>query len=130
MIKAIVKTGSTLATLAIAGALLSPSAARGQGVEHVSLGIGLASTSYDPLWSGVGLGLAYRAPGEQDRLRAETDCLKIFRQRVIETGLLEIAQLDQVDKEVASLIGHAVTAAESAKPPTGDDLLTDVYVSY
>ena len=72
----------------------------------------------------------YRADGEQDRLRAETNCLQIFRQRVTETGLLENQQLDEIDKQVASRIGHAVTAAESAPAPTVEDLLTDVYVSY
>ncbi len=72
----------------------------------------------------------YRAQGEQDRLRAETNCLQIFRKRVTETGLLEHKQLDEIDKQVASRIGHAVTAAESAPPPTVEDLLTDVYVSY
>jgi pyruvate dehydrogenase E1 component alpha subunit len=72
----------------------------------------------------------YRAQGEQDRLRDETDCLKIFRQRVVETSLLDAKTLDDIDREVASLIGHAVTASESAPPPTAEDLLTDVYVSY
>ena len=72
----------------------------------------------------------YRGEGEQDRLRTETDCLKIFRQRVVETSLLDDKTLDDIDREVASLIGHAVSASESAPPPTADDLLTDVYVSY
>jgi len=72
----------------------------------------------------------YRAEGEQDRLRAETDCLKIFRQRVTETSLLDDRTLDDIDRQVASLIGHAVTASESAPPPKAEDLLTDVYVSY
>ncbi len=72
----------------------------------------------------------YRAEGEQERLKQESDCLKIFRQRVTETSLLEDSQLDEIDREVASLIGHAATAAESAKAPGPEDLLTDVYVSY
>lgn len=72
----------------------------------------------------------YRSAGEQDKLRAETDCLKIFRQRVTETSLLEAKTLDDIDQEVAALVGHAVTAAESAPPPSAEDLLTDVYVSY
>ncbi len=72
----------------------------------------------------------YRGEGEQDRLRADTDCLKIFRRRVVETSLLDDKTLDDIDREVASLIGHAVTAAESGPPPKADDLLTDVYVSY
>ena len=72
----------------------------------------------------------YRADGEQDKLRAETDCLKIFRRRVTETSLLDDKTLDDIDREVASLIGHAVTASESAPPPSAEELLTDVYVSY
>ena len=72
----------------------------------------------------------YRAEGEQDRLKAETDCLKIFRRRVTETSLLDDKTLDDIDREVASLIGHAVTASESAPPPSAEELLTDVYVSY
>jgi pyruvate dehydrogenase E1 component alpha subunit len=72
----------------------------------------------------------YRAAGEQERLLAETDCLKIFRQRVTETSLLETETLDEIDREVASQIGAAVAAAQGASPPSADDLLTDVYVSY
>ena len=72
----------------------------------------------------------YRAAGEQDQLRAESDCLKIFRRRVIETSLLDARTLDGIDAVVAPLIGHAVTAAENAPPPSAEDLLTDVYVSY
>ena len=72
----------------------------------------------------------YRADGEQDRLRAQTDCLRMFRDRVTETGLLEDAQLDEIDRSVASVIDQAVAGAESAAPPSIDDLRTDVYVSY
>ena len=72
----------------------------------------------------------YRSDGEQDRLRAETDCLKIFRQRVKETSLLDDKTLDDIDRDVAAQIGHAITASESAPPPSDKDLVTDVYVSY
>jgi TPP-dependent pyruvate/acetoin dehydrogenase alpha subunit len=63
----------------------------------------------------------YRAEGEQDRLKADTDCLKIFRDRVIETSLLEGEDLDAIDRTVAALIDTAAAAGE---------LTTDVYVSY
>lgn len=72
----------------------------------------------------------YRGDGEQDRLRAETDCLKIFRQRVTETNLLDAKTLDDIDRDVSSMIRRAVTAAETAVPPPAEDLLTHVYVSY
>jgi len=74
--------------------------------------------------------MTYRGDGEVDRLREERDSLKIFRSRVTETGLLEHAQLDEIDQEVSARIGHAVTGAMSAAAPTEEDLLTDVYVSY
>ncbi len=74
--------------------------------------------------------MTYRGDGEIEKLKAERDALKIFRDRVTETGLLEHAQLDEIDQQVSAKIGHAVTAAMSAPAPTAEDLLTDVYVSY
>jgi TPP-dependent pyruvate/acetoin dehydrogenase alpha subunit len=74
--------------------------------------------------------MTYRAPGEIDKLKAEKDCLKIFRQRVTEAGLLEGDQLEAIDREVKSLIEQAVAEAKAAPPPTEADLLTDVYATY
>jgi pyruvate dehydrogenase E1 component alpha subunit len=74
--------------------------------------------------------MTYRAPGEIDRLKAEKDCLNMFRQRVTEAGLLEGDQLEQIDQEVKSFIEQALAEAKAAPPPTEADLLTDVYASY
>jgi TPP-dependent pyruvate/acetoin dehydrogenase alpha subunit len=74
--------------------------------------------------------MTYRATGEIDKLKAEKDCLKMFRRRVNEAGLLESAQLDAIDREVKSLIEQAVAEAKAAPPPTEADLMTDVYASY
>jgi len=74
--------------------------------------------------------MTYRAPGEVERLRAEKDCLDLFRRKVTEAGLLDAAQLDAIDAEVGRLIDDATTAAANAPRPTADDLLTDVYASY
>jgi pyruvate dehydrogenase E1 component alpha subunit len=74
--------------------------------------------------------MTYRAPGEIDKIKAEKDCLKMFRQRVTEAGLLENDQLDATDREVKSLVEQAVTEAKAAPPPTEADLLTDVYATY
>jgi pyruvate dehydrogenase E1 component alpha subunit len=73
---------------------------------------------------------SYRADGETDKLRKEFDSLAFFRQRVSEAGLLESAELDEVDRQVAGLIDQAVAEAEGAPRSTEADLLTDVYVSY
>jgi pyruvate dehydrogenase E1 component alpha subunit len=72
----------------------------------------------------------YRGKDEVKRLREERDCLKHFRARVTEAALLEAADLDAVDREVADLIDSAVAAARAAPPPDPGVLLTDVYVSY
>ncbi len=44
--------------------------------------------------------MTYRRPARSSKLKAEKDCLMIFRQRVTEAGLLEGAQLDAIDREV------------------------------
>jgi TPP-dependent pyruvate/acetoin dehydrogenase alpha subunit len=72
----------------------------------------------------------YRGKDEVQRLREERDCLKHFRRRVGEAGLLEAAELDAVEVEVATLIDDAVQAARTGVPPDASALLTDVYVSY
>jgi TPP-dependent pyruvate/acetoin dehydrogenase alpha subunit len=72
----------------------------------------------------------YRGKDEVRRLRDERDCLKHFRRRVGEAGLLNAEALDQVESEVAALIDRAVDLARAAPPPDTDALLTDVYVSY
>jgi TPP-dependent pyruvate/acetoin dehydrogenase alpha subunit len=74
--------------------------------------------------------MTYRAPGEIDRIKAEKDCLMMFRQRVTEAGLLEGDQLDTIDQEVKSFIEQALAEAKAAPPPTEADLLTDVYAAY
>ena len=74
--------------------------------------------------------MTYRAPGEVEGLRERVDCLKLFRQRVLEAALLEREELDRVDDEVTGLIDEATAEAKGAPPPTEADLLTDVYVAY
>ena len=73
---------------------------------------------------------SYRATGEVERLRRDHDCLKLFRARVVDTGLLDNATLDGMDAEIAERIEAAVLAAKAAPRPTIDMLTTDVYVSY
>ena len=74
--------------------------------------------------------MTYRAPGEVEKLRAERDCLTLFRTRVGEAGLLQADQLDAIDGEVSELIDEAVAEAAAAPPPGPEDLVSDVYISY
>lgn len=72
----------------------------------------------------------YRGEGELDDLRTNRDCLKVFRQRVTEAKLLEHADLDAIDKDVADHIAQCVVSAKAAAYPAPADLQTDVYVKY
>jgi TPP-dependent pyruvate/acetoin dehydrogenase alpha subunit len=72
----------------------------------------------------------YRGKDEVKRLRDERDCLQIFRRRVGEAALLDAAELDAVEAEVAALIDRAVATAQAAPLPPESALLTDVYKSY
>ena len=72
----------------------------------------------------------YRGKDEVKRLREERDCIRNFRRRVGEAGLLTARELDAVDGEVADLIEQAVVTARAAPPPEAGALMTDVYVSY
>lgn len=74
--------------------------------------------------------MTYRLTDEVVHLRADRDCLVLFRQRVVEAALLEAEALDEIDREVASVIDQVTGEAKMAPMPTERDLLTDVYVSY
>ena len=78
----------------------------------------------------VGDAQTYRGDGEIDRLRADKDCLKVFREKVVETGLLTGEQLDDIFEDEKKRIQDAASAAQAAPRATEADLMTDVYSSY
>ena len=78
----------------------------------------------------VGDAQTYRGDGEIDKLRAEKDCLNVFREKVVETGLLTGEQLDEIFEEERARVADAASAAQVAPRATEADLMTDVYASY
>ena len=78
----------------------------------------------------VGDAQTYRGDGEIDNLRAEKDCLKLFREKVVETGLLTDEQLDEIYEEEKKRVQDAASASQVAPRATEADLMTDVYGSY
>jgi pyruvate dehydrogenase E1 component alpha subunit len=72
----------------------------------------------------------YRGKGELENIRANKDCLKLFRARVGGAGVISKAEFDEIDRQAARLVDEAVVAAKAAAPPASKELLTDVYVSY
>ena len=78
----------------------------------------------------VGDAQTYRGDGEIEKLRAEKDCLRVFREKVVETGLLTDEQLDEIYEQERKRIQDATSAAHAAPRATEADLMTDVYASY
>ncbi|GAB5471024.1 MAG: thiamine pyrophosphate-dependent dehydrogenase E1 component subunit alpha [Rhodospirillales bacterium] len=74
--------------------------------------------------------VTYKAPGEVDKVRAEKDALMLFKQRVMETKLLDAEELAEIEKEAAATIETCLNAAKAGDMPGEADLLTDVYVDY
>lgn len=72
----------------------------------------------------------YRGDGELDRIREKRDCLKAFRARVDAEKLLNPADLDAVDAEVAALIEVAIAEARAAPASDPATVAEDVYVEY
>ena len=72
----------------------------------------------------------YRAEGELDKLRAERDCLKIFRSKVISDFDLKEEELNLIDKEVNTLIDDCTKSGISAPMPDVKELISDVYLNY
>lgn len=72
----------------------------------------------------------YRGRDELEDIRANQDCLKLFRAQVEQSGMVSAAAFNDVDREVAALIDRAVQEAKAAPEPDASALLSDVYVSY
>lgn len=78
----------------------------------------------------VGDPQGYRDKDDVPALRRDSDPLQLFRGAVTDTGLLDHAEFDAIDSQVAAEIDAAVRFAENALPPDASELLNDVYVRY
>jgi pyruvate dehydrogenase E1 component alpha subunit len=107
--------------------------AAGKAIEHARTGNGPAGLFAEQgRFHGhfVGDPQYYRAEGELDDLRENSDCLKAFRNRTTATGEVSHEELDAIDAEVLALIDEAVAAAKAAPRPTAEQVVEDVYVNY
>ncbi len=104
-----------------------------EAVEHCRAGNGPISVELDTerfFGHFEGDPQRYRGKGELDRIREQRDCLKAFRSRVLEAGLLTEEALDQVDAEVLALIEESVDGARVGPVSLPEQVLEDVYISY
>ena len=72
----------------------------------------------------------YRSEETKKEQREKRDCLKIFRNFLLDSGLLPSSKVDELDKAVSRKIEEAVLAAQKAPYPDPKTLITDVYESY
>jgi pyruvate dehydrogenase E1 component alpha subunit len=102
-------------------------------VEHCRSGKGPYAIEADVIrFDGhfIGDPQAYRGEGELDDLRANKDCLKIFRARVIGDGLMTEDELNALDKAAAEQVEAGVQRGIAAPQPSVEELLKDVHSSY
>ena len=107
--------------------------AAGKAIEHARQGNGPAGVFAETgRFHGhfVGDPQTYRADGELDDLRENSDCLKIFRKNTADMTEISSAELDVIDAEVMELIERSVTEAKAAPRPTADQVTEDVYINY
>jgi pyruvate dehydrogenase E1 component alpha subunit len=71
-------------------------------------------------------GAVYRSKEEVEREKLR-DPIVLFRQRVLEAGLLSAADVRAVEKDVNDRIDDATTFADASPEPPPEWLLTDVY---
>jgi TPP-dependent pyruvate/acetoin dehydrogenase alpha subunit len=74
--------------------------------------------------------MTYRAADEVANARQNSDPLNLFRQRVVETTLLQPEELDEIDRTARDDIARTMVEAKAAPLPTEADLMTDVYFRY
>jgi len=73
---------------------------------------------------------AYRVKGEVDELRAKSDPIRIFVDKVVAQHRIGREELAAIDAEIEQLIDLKVDAAKAAPVPPREALYSDVYVSY
>lgn len=72
----------------------------------------------------------YRSKDEVRTLRETRDPLQNFRKKVTEAKLIDSADLDAIDTEIAEFIESCVASATAAPAPGSDTMLSDVYADY
>jgi pyruvate dehydrogenase E1 component alpha subunit len=71
--------------------------------------------------------LRYRL-ADEEKLARDRDCLKQFRARMEQDGMLPPSELDDIDAKNKAALDDAVEFAKVSPLPEAHDLLTDVYV--
>jgi pyruvate dehydrogenase E1 component alpha subunit len=69
----------------------------------------------------------YRTPEEIEEYKKSHDPISVFRNKLIEEGILNDELIDQINKDAKAEVAAAVQFAEESPAPTIPDISTDVY---
>ena len=70
---------------------------------------------------------SYRTTEEENEWKAR-DAITKFRERVLEEGTLQLAELDETEAKITEMMDDAVRFSDESSGPELSELLTDVYV--
>ncbi|SDD64349.1 pyruvate dehydrogenase (acetyl-transferring) E1 component subunit alpha [Kordiimonas lacus] len=68
----------------------------------------------------------YRSKEEVQKMRAEHDAIDQVKQRILDAGFKDEAELKELDKKVKAIIADAATFAQESPEPNLSELYTDV----
>lgn len=72
----------------------------------------------------------YRDKSEVADVRANSDCIERFKARVLGDGSLSQHVMDEVERDISTLVDQAVETAKAGVPPSDAAVHSDVYVKY
>ena len=70
----------------------------------------------------------YRSKEEVQKMRSEHDPIDHLRQRILDDGLLDEAELKSIDKKVKEIVAEAAEFAQTSPEPDPAELYTDVII--
>ena len=73
--------------------------------------------------------LLYRTQKEEDFYRAK-DCIEGFKTHILKSGEITEGEFEEIEQRAVEAVAAAVKFADESPFPGGEELTTDVYVSY
>ncbi|MDH3475558.1 MAG: pyruvate dehydrogenase (acetyl-transferring) E1 component subunit alpha [Rhodospirillales bacterium] len=70
----------------------------------------------------------YRSREEVQKVRQEQDPIEGLKARMLEGGVIEDAELKEIDRQVKAIVSEAAEFAQNSPEPDPSELYTDVYI--
>jgi len=109
--------------------VLEVRAAMDEAVKHCRAGEGpfvLEMKTYRYRGHSMSDPAKYRSKEEVQKMRAEHDAIDQVKQRILDAGFKDEAELKEIDKKVKAIVAEAATFAQESPEPDLSELYTDV----